>query len=123
MIRDPALPRVFRRPDALAAGMTRAQIETRIRTGVWVVLRRGVFCLRATLDQTPPAHRHLLHAAAAQLACSTRDLVVSHISAAAHWGLPMPRRAASRCPDRWVYDAVDPTTPRRRDPGGQPLAR
>jgi hypothetical protein len=90
MIRDPALPRVFRRPDALAAGMTRAQIETRIRTGVWVVLRRGVFCLRATLDQTPPGQRHLLHAAAAQLACSTRDLVVSHISAAAHWGLPMP---------------------------------
>jgi hypothetical protein len=90
MYEDPPLPEVFGRAEALAVGLTRNQIETRLRRGEWIALRRGVFCRRETFESTAPNKRHVLHAAASRRARPSADLVESHLTAAAHWGLPMP---------------------------------
>jgi hypothetical protein len=96
MSSDPQLPAVFVRSDALGLGLTRNQVEHRLSSGVWVALRRGVFCLRSTLDDTEPARRCLLHAEAARLARPAADLVDSHLTAAARWELPLPLGAEPR---------------------------
>jgi hypothetical protein len=86
---DPQLPPVFRRADALQAGLTRNQIETRLRTGRWIPVRRGVFCLKERYDGQSAATQIEIWTLARQ-ASSRRRLAISHISAAAMWGLPLP---------------------------------
>ncbi len=88
---DPALPLVFTVPDAERAGLTRNQIDTRLRTGRWRRLRRGVFCLSGSWTEGSDEARHLLCAAAVLAARGSSGLVLSHASAAVAHGLPVPR--------------------------------
>ena len=87
---EPALPPVFTRADAVAAGLSRNQIEHRIGRR-WQPLRRGAYCLRSTWQAASPAGRHLLSAVAATLThpCD-ESITVSHLSAALAWDLPCP---------------------------------
>lgn len=89
MPRDPELPVLFGRADALAAGMSRHQISNRVRRGVWLALRRNVYCLAEPYAALTRRDRHLL-AAVATLRTRSDDEVVSHLSAAAVLGLPLP---------------------------------
>jgi hypothetical protein len=84
------LPEVFARADAYRAGFTRHQVTYRLRTGAWLALRRGAFCLRDTYDAASDGRRRELHAAAARMACPALELVDSHITAASRLSLPMP---------------------------------
>ncbi len=69
-------------------GLSTSEIETRVRQGVLVRLRRGVYALPETAS--PEAqHRRLIQAT--QLAVSYSN-VVSHISAGVLHGLPVPRK-------------------------------
>ncbi|HVN12999.1 MAG TPA: hypothetical protein VMT69_12970 [Kineosporiaceae bacterium] len=88
---DPELPVIFHRRHALRAGMTAHQITHRIGTGVWHVLRRGVYC-RASTWQTASAERRaaLLGVAAALLRTGDAPFALSHATAAAAHGLPVP---------------------------------
>ena len=71
------------RQQALAAGMTAAQIENRVATGRWVVVRRGVYALAGV---PPSADQAVL---AATLAAG-RDAAASHLTAARLWGMRFP---------------------------------
>lgn len=62
-------------------------IQTQLRSGALVRLRRGVF-LAASAWPTDPSLRHQLLAQAEVTA--NPDAVISHESAAAAWGLPFP---------------------------------
>ncbi|MFL6101036.1 MAG: hypothetical protein ACJ71T_13905 [Actinomycetales bacterium] len=84
------LPPVFDRPTAISAGYTRHQVTQRARSGRWIALRRGVFCLRETYDTASPGRRNELQAAAARLANRALNLVDSHITAASRLALPLP---------------------------------
>lgn len=90
MVTEPSLPSVFDRRAALHAGYTRHQIAQRVRSGRWMALRRGIFCLQETYDGEGPARRNDLHAQAARMANRSLHLVVSHITAASRHGLPLP---------------------------------
>ncbi len=87
---DPHLPEVFTIADAMRAGLTRHQIHTRLHNEQWHRLRRGVYCLGDTWHGATPGGRHLLRCAAVLLASSSRDLVLSHVSAAVAHGVPVP---------------------------------
>jgi hypothetical protein len=93
---DLPLPEVFTRADAAKIGLTRHQVTSRLKSGRWVALRRGVFCSRETFDACPPNRRHLLHAVAARLAHQRVPLAESHLTAAGRWGLPMPLDGGQR---------------------------
>jgi hypothetical protein len=98
--RDHSLPTVFTRADALAAGLSRNQIERRIRAE-WRPLRRGVFCANSQWERATPVGRHLLSAAALVTARpADTHLTLSHLSAAAVWGLPLPPG------DAWPVEAT-----------------
>lgn len=104
-----ALPDVFDRAAASNAGYTRHQVTRRVRTGRWLALRRGVFCLRETYDDAPPARRNELHAEAARLANRSLDLVESHITAASRLALPLP---LDELPRAMLTDGCITHTPR-----------
>lgn len=73
----------FTRRQALQAGYSASQIRQRLRSGEWIVLRRGIYvetALWAATDNDLPA-RHALAVAAAQLA-TARAAAGSHHSAA-----------------------------------------
>lgn len=88
MFTEPPLPPVFTRADALAAGLSRHAVAHRLATGRWRTLGRGAFCLQERWDAADARHRHVLHV----IAESRYDegLVVSHASAAAVHGWPVP---------------------------------
>jgi hypothetical protein len=94
-----ALPRsltpVFTRRQALASGLSRHEIEWALRSGQWLTLRRGAYCLRETYDASDPVSRHLLHCQAAVLTHDDRH-VLSHLSAALSYDLPTPLRELGR---------------------------
>ncbi|KQX61609.1 hypothetical protein [Angustibacter sp. Root456] len=85
---DPPLPRIFTRSDALAAGLTRHAVAHRLATCRWRTIGRGAFCLQQQWDAADARSRHVLHV----LAESRYDegLVISHESAAAVHGWPVP---------------------------------
>src|SRR5215212_9150652 len=60
---DPSLPEVFTVADAVRAGLTPAQIETRTATGRWHRVRRGVLCLASRWADADEAGQHLLRCA------------------------------------------------------------
>ncbi len=93
---EPPLPDVFTRRETTAAGLSRHQVASRLRSGHWVRLRRGVFCRRETFESYPPNRRHVLHAIATRMAHRQLELVESHLTAAARWELPMPLDEAAR---------------------------
>ena len=109
---DPDLPPSFTAATAIAAGLSRHQVQARVRSGRWRRLRRGVFCLERTWSEASDRDRHVLTGAAV-LAARQSDLVLSHLSAAALWGLPLrpgipPLPVWVTCPS-----GTGPTTPRR----------
>ncbi|MFP5346798.1 MAG: hypothetical protein ACLGIA_07210 [Actinomycetes bacterium] len=87
---DPQLPAVFTRSDAAAKGITRGQVQRRVGSGTWRVLRRGAFCLAATWDAADRHERYRLLSLAA-LKVVAGPHVISHASAAVLHHLPMPR--------------------------------
>jgi hypothetical protein len=88
---DPALPEVFTRADAVRRGMTRHQVTHRARAGAWHRLRQGAFCLEQTWHLASPERRAALLACAV-ITCrrGTAACALSHVSAAALHGLPVP---------------------------------
>lgn len=74
----------------MAAGLSSDQVKSRVATGRWRVLRRGVYCLRSTWESATLEGRHVLEVDAA-LARADGALWVSHASAAVLYGLPLPR--------------------------------
>ncbi|MFI5099104.1 MAG: type IV toxin-antitoxin system AbiEi family antitoxin domain-containing protein [Actinomycetes bacterium] len=104
---------VFTRADALACGYSPDEIVSRLRTGAWTALRRGVYA-----DSRPePGDERVLAAALAVLAPSA---ALSHRSAALIHGLPLlgepptavdvtvPGAAARRRPDLVVHGRALP---------------
>jgi hypothetical protein len=107
---EPDLPHVFTLEQALRAGLAVKQAEGRVASGRWHRLRRGCYCRTATWERATPEQRHVLMAAAVQLSRPVTPLVFSHVSAAAFWALPVPRRLLGT-----VVGTVDPAeglTPR-----------
>lgn len=102
---------IQRRRDLLADGVTERELRRRLRCGDLTALRRGAYLETAASLPTsplgPPEQRHLadLHAVLPDLA---PDAVVSHVSAALMYGLPVwgltlgrlhwtrPRRSGAR---------------------------
>ena len=84
--------------------MTRHQVTLRVSSGAWHRLRRGVFCRAARWAEATPEQRAVLVARAVVLARRGRaPCAVSHASAAALYGLPVPRRLAETC---WITVAT-----------------
>lgn len=106
---DPQLPQVFTREHATAVGLSRSQCETRLARGTWRRLRRGVFCTAATWAAADARGRNRL-ASWAGLLRLDGDAWLSHVSAAAAHGLPLPRADSGAWltrnpPGRTVYRA------------------
>jgi hypothetical protein len=88
---DPDLPLVFRRRDALRAGLTPDQVTHRLRTDGWHRLRRGVYCRADTWRAASPEWRAvLLGMASVLLRTGNAPFALSHATAAAMHGLPIP---------------------------------
>lgn len=107
---DPPLPPVFTGTRALAAGLTRKQIEGRVASGAWHRLRRGCFCPAERWHAATPEGRHVLLAFAVYLSRSPTRIpyVFSDVTAAALWGLPVDVRLLDT-----VTVTVDPAHLRR----------
>lgn len=89
MHRDPDLPLVFTREQAVRYGVSANAVTWRAAHGRWRRLRRGAFCLQETYDGCSAEHRHLLTALVA-LAIEGRNEAMSHITAALVYGWPGP---------------------------------
>ncbi len=100
------MPVVFTTQEAALLGFGRHHLTARVRRGEWRRLRRGVFCTARVWDQADRRGRHLLQTVAA--ARTTQGAHVSHLSAAAHWGWPLP---------------LEPTRAQVRAGAGDPLDR
>jgi hypothetical protein len=87
--RDPSLPPVFHRRQALAAGVTPHQIAQRVRSGSWLALRRQVYTLASGFTALPARDQHVLRLVAT-LMTRGETHVASHLSGAVvhGWGLP-----------------------------------
>jgi hypothetical protein len=86
-------PEVFTLADADAAGLSRHMVATRLASGEFRRLRRGLYCRTATWDAADARGRHLLQARAAAL---LGPIVLSHLTAAAIWDLPLPATATPK---------------------------
>jgi hypothetical protein len=84
---------VFDRADAAAAGIPRGAAERRLASGRWVRLRRGQFCTATDWKGAGPERRLRLRTLAAARAYGD-EVLVSHLSAAELWGLPLPPHVA-----------------------------
>src|SRR5947209_9804537 len=94
---------VFTRLQALAAGWSKAQIDTLVRTGAWLSCGYGGLAVAADSD---PNFDHARRCRA-RLLRTSGDLVVSHESAAVLFGMP------------YVDPPAKPTLTRPRD--GMPV--
>jgi hypothetical protein len=108
---DPLLPLVFRRDDALAAGLSRHQIAQRLRSGRWLRLSQAVYVVADVVAALPAREQHLVHVFAALLRRGDGH-VASHLSAAAVHDWALPLGGAGR-PALTRHTASGPT--RRRD--------
>ena len=89
-----------------AAGVTKAEVASSVRTGAWVRLRPGVLITAADLQEvTRTGRRPGLDALAVTTSLARPSAVLSGASAAWVWGLPRPRSAAATVqltdPHRW----------------------
>ena len=84
----PPLPVVPTRVEALAAGWSRHEVQSRWSSGRWHRLVRGVCCTAEAWDAAGPDDRYRHAAVATWLRWP--GTVLSHTSAAALWRLPMP---------------------------------
>jgi CBS domain-containing protein len=92
--------------DLTAAGVTKAEVASSVRTGAWVRLRPGVLITAADLQEvTRTGRRPGLDALAVTTSLARPSAVLSGASAAWVWGLPRPRSAAATVqltdPHRW----------------------
>jgi Protein of unknown function (DUF559) len=88
--RSLSLARPFTYADAINAGYPRGLVRHLVRTGRWLVLRRGVYCDIALSERADPVW---LHAAAALLAM-TAGSAISHETAGTLCELPVGHRHA-----------------------------
>jgi hypothetical protein len=98
---DPPLPVVFTLADVVRAGLTPDQAERRVRTGQWHRLLPGAFCSADLWRTSHPEQRHVLVAQAVRLTFAQRtggdpEPLLSHSTAAAVLGLPLPSSALRR---------------------------
>ena len=98
---DPALPLIFTRDEALAAGLSRHQIAHRVRTRSWRSLRRTVYIQERRYAGLTSREQHATAVVATLLARSDRgatghlgDVVASHLSAALAFGWVLPLAGA-----------------------------
>jgi predicted transcriptional regulator of viral defense system len=83
---------LFTTADALGAGHIREEVRSLCRTGRWVRLRRGILIAATELaEHERNGRRHELDCLAALLALDRPSAVISHVSAARLWGLPVRR--------------------------------
>jgi hypothetical protein len=93
---DPALPLIFTRDQALAAGLSRHQIAQRVRTRGWRPLRRAVYIEERRYAALSEGDQHLtaviatLMARADGVVASQDGVVASHLSAAVAYGWVLP---------------------------------
>ena len=108
-----ALPVVFTRADALAAGLSRHGVQALSRSPAWHRLAPGVFCSAPAWRAAGPDGRARLTAVAVALRWPAT--AVSHLSAAALHGLPLPLlRGASPHPTWLTAPPASGVSPRRR---------
>jgi Transcriptional regulator, AbiEi antitoxin len=96
---------VFTRADAIAAGLTSAEVRRRVRSGLWVVQVPGVMRAATTPDSIDARERAALARVGAVAA-------LSHFSAARRWRMALPETE-----DVWI------TVPYRRNPRRPPGVR
>ncbi|MQA77781.1 MAG: hypothetical protein GEV10_04765 [Streptosporangiales bacterium] len=72
----------------LACGYTEQDVRRYLRDGLWLRIRRGAYVARAYHDGLDEVGRHVLRTRAVVLSLGERT-VVSHLSAAALYGLPL----------------------------------
>jgi hypothetical protein len=82
------LPLPFLRAECLATGVTERRLDTALDAGQLIRLASGVYAFTSRWVELPPWGRHLALARTAVRA--TPDAIISHTSAAALLGLPMP---------------------------------
>ncbi len=80
---------VFTASGAIGPGCRRPDVERLVRRGHWHRLRRDVLCHEDVWQRADERERHLLLCAGV-LGTSSKTLVLSHLSAAWLWQLPMP---------------------------------
>ncbi|MET0763580.1 MAG: hypothetical protein ABWY29_01850 [Blastococcus sp.] len=90
----------------MRAGHGHSEIQNLTGSGRWVRLRRGVLIAAEDLERArSDGLAHRVDCLAVLLALDRPRTVVSHVSAAQLWGLPVPRSAAGPIrltdPDRW----------------------
>lgn len=84
-----SLPTSFTRSMALAAGVSDERLRGQVRTGGLVRVRRGIYRRSGTVD--PADHGpHAVAAGRAELAQRRTQHALSHLTAAAVHGLPLP---------------------------------
>ena len=88
------LPQPFTRTECLASGVTSRQLERAVERCELTRIVPGLYAVTSRWDEREPWHRHLDIAEAAGR--TTPDAIVSHASAAALLGLPMPPRPPPR---------------------------
>ncbi len=82
------LPQPFLRAEALATGLSERRLDALVDAGGLTRVAPGVYAVTPAWTTSPPWSRHLGLARAAVRA--TPDAIISHASAAALLGLPMP---------------------------------
>ena len=100
---DPALPLIFTRDHALAAGLSRHQIAQRVRTRGWRPLRRAIYIEERRYAALSERDQHLTAVIATLMAraddvvasqdgvvASQGGVVASHLSAAVAYGWVLP---------------------------------
>jgi hypothetical protein len=88
-VTDSDLPLLFTRTQAQDLGVTRHQVDHRVRTGAWTTLRRGYFSQTHRFDLLPPREQHLVRLVAT-LRMRGEDDVASHLSACVVYDWPVP---------------------------------
>jgi hypothetical protein len=113
MLREPDLPLVFTRQQALRLGVTPNAASWRPAHGHWQTLRRGAFCRAGTYERANPEDRHLLRGLAA-LAIDGRVESISHLTAAMAYAWPGPLDLDE---EPWFSISPSPRRPTRRRSG------
>jgi hypothetical protein len=83
--------KILWRGQLLAQGVREAQLKRALKDGRLRRLRPGAFVTRQNWEGAYAEERHLLHVLAADAARRDGEVVFSHLSAAAVWGLPLFR--------------------------------
>jgi hypothetical protein len=87
---------LFTAAEARLAGYGPGEIRSLCARGRWIRLRRGVFVTAEDVAaDEQPDRRHRMDCLAVLLSLDRPSALLSHVSAARLWGLPVPRQAES----------------------------